>query len=54
MDVGRKIFTGEIHSLNKIGSKIGVELKCDDLLLNISLNNSEKLVVGQTIKVMAS
>lgn len=54
MDVGKKIFTGEIYSLNKIGSKIGVELKCDDLLLNISLNNSEKLVVGQTIKVMAS
>jgi len=54
MDVGKKNFTGEIYSLNKIGSKIGVELKCDDLLLNISLNNSEKLVVGQTIKVMAS
>ena len=54
MDVGKKFFTGEIYSLNKIGSKIGVELKCDDLLLNISLNNSEKLVVGQTIKVMAS
>ena len=54
MDLGRKVFTGKIHSLNKIGSKIGIELKCDDLLLNISLNNSEKLVVGQTIKVMAS
>ena len=54
MDVGKKNFTGEIYSLNKIGSKIGVELKCDDLLLNISLNNSEKLVVGQRIKVMVS
>ncbi len=49
-----KVFSGEIHSLNKIGSKIRIELKCDDLIIYISLNNSEKLVIGQKIKVMVS
>ena len=54
MDAKGKVFSGEIHSLNKIGSKIRIELKCDDLIIYISLNNSEKLVIGQKIKVMVS
>ncbi len=53
-DLAGKVFSGEIRSLKKIGTNTRIELKCDDLSLNISLNNSEKLEIGQTIKVKFS
>ncbi len=52
MDGRGKVFSGKIHSLNKIGSKIEIELKCEDLFLKISLNKSEKLVIGQRMKAL--
>jgi len=53
-DLAGKVFSGEIRSLKNIGTNIRIELKCDDLSLNISLNNSEKFEIGQTIKVKCS
>ena len=47
-----KVFCGEIKSLIKIGSETQLELDCDNLILKISLNHSEKLALGQQIEVI--
>ena len=51
-DVKGKIFCGEIKSLTEIGGKTQIELNCDNLILKISLNYSEKLAQGEQIEVI--
>ncbi|MFL3008261.1 MAG: ABC transporter ATP-binding protein [Candidatus Neomarinimicrobiota bacterium] len=50
--VGKKIFSGEIESIRKVGSEFKLELKCKNLCLNISLNSLTELSVGQALKVI--
>ncbi len=48
----KKIFVGEIKSIMRVASKFKLELRCNKLRLNISLNALTKLSVGQELKVM--
>ena len=49
--VSDNVFSGEIQSIKEIGSRINIELKCNNLFLNILLDSSENLVSGQSLKV---
>tara|TARA_B100001027_G_C16245413_1_gene321594 strand:- start:404 stop:1384 length:981 start_codon:yes stop_codon:yes gene_type:complete len=50
---GKKIFTGKIDSIRRIGSKYKIELECEDYKLKISLNTSNKLSKGETLNVIS-
>ena len=47
-----KIYIGKVKSLKKLASEFKLELKCNNLLLNISLNTSTELFIGQELKVI--
>jgi len=47
-----KIYIGKIKSVKRLASELKLELKCDNLLLNISLNTLTELFVGQELKVI--
>ena len=47
-----KIFVGEIESLRRVASEFKLELRCNNLLLKISLNTLTELSLGQVLKVI--
>ena len=49
---GKKFFSGKIKFIRKIGSRSKIELKCDNISLNISLNTYLNLSVGEKLKVI--
>ena len=51
--VNKKVFSGQIESLTKIGSKYKVILKCEKFSINISLNTLNRITVGQKLKVIS-
>ena len=50
---GKKVFTGKIDSIRKIGSEQKIELECEQYRLKISLNTNNKLSKGQTLNVIS-
>ena len=49
---GKKVFSGKIKHIKKIGSKSKLELKCDNISLNILLNTYLDLSVGDKLNVI--
>ena len=47
-----KIFVGKIVSIMRVASELKLELKCNNLLLKISLHTLKEFSVGQTLKVI--
>ena len=47
-----KIFVGKIESLRSVASEFKLELRCNNLLLKISLNTLTKLSLGEVLKVI--
>ena len=52
MSSDKKVFTGKIESIKRVASEFKLELKCNNLCLNISLNTLTKFSVGQELKVI--
>ena len=52
MSSDKKVFTGKIESIKRVASEFKLELKCNNLRLNISLNTLTKFSVGQELKVI--
>ena len=46
------VFSGEIQSIKEVASKIQIDLKCENLFLNVFLDHSENLILGQELKVI--
>ena len=46
------VFSGEIQSIKEVASKIQIDLKCENLFLNVFLDRSENLILGQELKVI--
>ncbi len=51
--VDKKVFSGQVESFKKIGSKYKVILKCENFSINISLNTLNKISVGEKLKVIS-